>query len=94
MLTDLKIAVKYACCRASEHVMLRGGTFLNLKGCSQDAISTAIFFITANVLYEIQYKCSHGKLDNGVFPKWSRTVIAFAKFGESDKPLKHKLGSI
>ena len=33
----------------------------------------------------------------GVFPKWSRTFIEFSefsKFRESDKSLKHELGSI
>ena len=29
--------------------------------------------------------------DNGVFPKWSRTFI---EFRETDKSLKHELGSI
>ena len=36
------------------------------------------------------------KLDliNGVFPKWSRTFTKFTKFRETDKSLKHELGSI
>ena len=31
---------------------------------------------------------------NGDFPKWSRTFIEFSEFRESEKSLKHKLGSI
>ena len=30
----------------------------------------------------------------GVNPKWSRTFIEFSEFRESDKSLKHELGSI
>ena len=30
----------------------------------------------------------------GVFPKWSRTFAEFSEFRESDKSLKHELGSI
>ena len=32
--------------------------------------------------------------DNGVFPKWSRTFAEFSEFRETDKLLKHELGSI
>ena len=32
--------------------------------------------------------------NNGVFPKWSKTFIEFSEFTESDKSLKHKLGSV
>ena len=32
--------------------------------------------------------------DNGVFPKWSRTPAEFSEFRETDKSLKHELGSI
>ena len=31
---------------------------------------------------------------NGVFPKWSKTLIEFSKFREADKSLKHELGSL
>ena len=31
---------------------------------------------------------------NRVFPKWGRTFIEFAEFRESEKSLKHELGSI
>ena len=34
---------------------------------------------------------------NGVFPKWSRPFMEFGKFSEfreSDKSLKHELGSV
>ena len=30
----------------------------------------------------------------GVFPKWSRTFAEFSEFRETDKSLKHELGSI
>ena len=30
----------------------------------------------------------------GVFPKWSTTFTEFSEFRESDKPLKHEMGSI
>ena len=30
----------------------------------------------------------------GVCPKWARTFIEFSKFSESQKSLKHELGSI
>ena len=33
----------------------------------------------------------------GVFPKWNRSFIEFSEFSEfreSDKPLKHELGSV
>ena len=33
-------------------------------------------------------------VSNGVFPKWSRTFTEFSEFRESDKSLKHELGSI
>ena len=36
----------------------------------------------------------HLNLTNGVFPKWSRTFTAFSEFRETDKSLKHELGSI
>ena len=29
-----------------------------------------------------------------VFPKWSRTFIEFTEFSESEKSLKHELGSV
>ena len=35
--------------------------------------------------------------NNGVFPKWSRTFIEFGEFSEfreTDKSLKHELGSV
>ena len=35
--------------------------------------------------------------NNGVFPKWSRTFLEFSEFGEfreSDKSLRHEMGSI
>ena len=31
---------------------------------------------------------------NGVFPKWSRTFAEFGEFSETDKSMKHELGSI
>ena len=32
--------------------------------------------------------------DIGVFPKWSRTFTEFSEFRETDKSLKHELGSV
>ena len=32
--------------------------------------------------------------NNGVFPKWSRTFTEFSEFRETDKSVKHELGSI
>ena len=37
----------------------------------------------------------HAKCNcNGVFPKWIRTFVEFIEFRESNKSLKHELGSI
>ena len=41
--------------------------------------------------------CLQGKLKsfcNGVFSKWSRTFIEFREFRESEKSLRHELGSV
>ena len=32
--------------------------------------------------------------DNGVFPKWGRTFTEINEFRESEKSLKHELGSV
>ena len=35
-----------------------------------------------------------GQPNIGVFPKWSRAFAGFSEFRETDKSLKHELGSI
>ena len=45
--------------------------------------------------YQWVSKCTTcGIWNNGVFSKWSRTFIEFSEFRESEKSLKHELGSI
>ena len=48
--------------------------------------SRSNFFFFIQILGKIWF--------NGLFPKWNRTFTESSEFGESDKSLKHELGSI
>ena len=44
------------------------------------------------LLIIVKFNSQYGII--GVFLKWNRTFIEFSEFEESDKSLKHELGSI
>ena len=48
-------------------------------------------FYTFLVVFVFQFQ---SELDNGVFPKWSRTFIEFSEYRESDKSSKNELSLI
>ena len=73
---------------------LHGNLKLNIleKSCK----TTSKLNVTENLrlIFNGSQKLIAARCDNGVVPKWSRLFIEFSEFRESDKSLKHELGSI
>ena len=52
------------------------------------------FTVADQWLVRLLTRLSTGQGDGGVFFKWSGTFTEFSEFRESEKSLKHELGSI